>query len=242
MFLLTLKSEQMKLHKSPIWIPFFAIPCISAFMGTFNYLANKDILTKEWYSLWTQHTIFYCYFFLPVLIGIYCAYLCRLENINNNWNSILTSPVSIKSIYFSKFITVMKMLLFTQIFEGILFYISGKFAGFTTKIPSEMFLWLLLGFCAGAAIVSVQLTISLVIKSFSVPIGISLLGGFLGVAATAKGVGLYFPYSLFSIGMCANNPSAAAGYSISAFVISCVLFVIIFSKLGIIALEPNNNW
>lgn len=241
MFLRTLKAEQMKLHKSPIWIPFFIIPCISAFMGTFNYLGNKDILTKEWYSLWTQHTIFYCYFCLPALIGVYCAYLCRLENINNNWNSILTSPVSIKSIYFSKFIIVMKMLFFTQIFEGILFYISGKFVGFTTAIPSEMLLWLLWGLCAGSAIVSIQLALSIIIKSFAVPIGLSLLGGFLGVAAIAKGVGLYFPYSLFSIGMCANNPSANMGYSTTSFMISCILFVIIFSELGIKNLEQNSR-
>lgn len=241
MFLEILKSEQMKLKRSPIWIPFFAIPYISAFMGTFNYIANKDILTKQWYSLWTQHTIFYCYFFLPILIGMYCAYLFRLENINNNWNVILTSPVSIKSIYLSKFITVMKMVIFTQIFQGILFYVSGKFAGFTTKIPSKIFLYILLGICASTVIVAIQLTFSLVIKSFAVPIGISLLGGFLGCAAAAKGFGLYFPYSLFSLGMHANNPATSLEYSISSFVISCVLFVGVFIKLGIMVLDRKEN-
>ncbi|NMF04678.1 ABC transporter permease [Clostridium beijerinckii] len=239
MFLRTLKAEQIKLYRSPIWIAFFIIPCISAFMGTFNYLSNKEILTEEWYSLWTQHTIFYCYFCLPALIGVYCAYLCRLENMNNNWNSILTSPVRISSIYFSKFLTAMKMLFFTQIFVGILFYISGKFAGFTTPIPSEMFLWLLQGLCAGSTIVSIQLALSLIIRSFAVPIGISLLGGIIGMAFSAKGLGLYFPYSLFSIGMCANNPSSNMGYSITSFMISCILFVIIFSKIGI--LKINNR-
>lgn len=239
MFLRTLKAEQIKLYRSPVWIAFLIIPCISAFMGTFNYLNNKEILTEQWYSLWTQHTLFYCYFCLPALIGVYCSYLCRLENMNNNWNSVLTAPVSIRSIYFSKFLTVMKMLFFTQIFVGILFYISGKFTGLTTTFPNEMFWWLFLGLCASAAITSVQLALSLMIKSFAVPIGISLLGGFIGIAAMAKGVGLYFPYSLFSIGMCANNASENMQYSIISFIVSCILFVIIFSKLSIIKMKSN---
>jgi hypothetical protein len=208
-------------------------------MGTFNYLANKEILTQQWYSLWTQHTIFYCYFCLPALIGVYCAYLCRLENMNNNWNSVLTAPVNITSIYFSKFLTVMKMLFLTQIFVGILFYISGKFAGFTTPVPREMFLWLFWGLCASSAITAVQLALSLIIKSFAVPVGISLLGGLIGLAAKAKGFGLYFPYSLFSIGMCASNPSENMEYSIALFMLSCILFVIIFSKLGVLEMKSK---
>ena len=239
MFLRTLKAEQIKLHRSPIWIAFLIIPCISAFMGTFNYLNNIDILTKQWYSLWTQHTLFYCYFCLPALIGVYCSYLCRLENLNNNWNSVLTSPVSIKSIYFSKFLTVIKMLFFTQIFVGILFYISGKLTGFTTQFPKEMFLWLFLGLCASAAIASIQLAFSLIIKSFAAPIGISLLCGFIGMAIRAKGFGLYFPYSLFSIGMCSNNPEGNLECSAISFMASCILFVIIFSGVSILKMKKR---
>lgn len=239
MLLRTLKAEQIKLYRSPIWIAFLIIPCISTFMGTFNYLNNKDILTEEWYSLWTQHTLFYCYFCLPALIGVYCSYLCKLENTNNNWNSVLAAPVSIRSIYFSKFLTVLKMLFFTQIFVGVLFYISGKFAGFTTSFPKEIFEWLFLGLCASAAITSVQLSLSLIIKSFAVPIGISLLSGFMGIAAMAKGFGLYFPYSLFSIGMCANNSSENMQYSIISFITSCIVFIAIFSNLSIFKMKNN---
>lgn len=33
-------AENRKLHASPIWILFFALPMISAAYGTFNYLAK----------------------------------------------------------------------------------------------------------------------------------------------------------------------------------------------------------
>lgn len=237
MFLKTLKAEQIKLHHSPIWLAFIIIPCISAVMGTLNYLNNIEILTKEWYSLWTQHTLFYCYFFFPALIGVYCAYMCRLEHMNNNWNSVLTAPVSVRSIYFSKLITVMKIVLLTQIFVGVLFYISGKLSGFTTPIPKEVFLWLLLGLCASTVIASLQLALSLLIRSFAVPVAISLLGGIAGLAARAKGFGPYFPYSLFSVGMCANGPSEGMECSVILFLVSCILFLIIFSGVGILKMK-----
>lgn len=233
MFFNVLKAEQIKLHKCPIWIAFFIIPCLSAILGTFNYVNNIDVLSNGWYSLWTQHTLFFCYLCFPALIGVYCSYICRLEHMNSNWNTILTAPISFSSIYFSKFITIIKMLLLTQIFVGILFYVSGKVIGITGPLPLKMFLWLLYGFFGGCAIASVQLALSLIIKSFAVPIGISLLGGIIEIAFRAKGLGLFFPYALFSIGMCANNPDSNLEYSAISFIISCLLFVVIFSLIGI---------
>ena len=50
-----IQAENRKLHASPIWGLFFALPFISAIYGTFNYLQNLEILKDGWYSLWTQH-------------------------------------------------------------------------------------------------------------------------------------------------------------------------------------------
>ena len=58
-------AENRKLHASPIWVIFFVLPLISAGYGTFNYLQNLEILTERWYSLWTQHTLFYSMLFFP---------------------------------------------------------------------------------------------------------------------------------------------------------------------------------
>ena len=72
---------------------FFVLPVISAIYGTYNYLQNLGILTDQWYSLWTQHTLFYALFFFPVLVGVYAAYLWRLEHMGHNWNLIMAAPV-----------------------------------------------------------------------------------------------------------------------------------------------------
>lgn len=227
-----LKAEKLKLKNSKVWIAFFIIPCISAFMGTFNYLGNSGILTEKWYSLWTQHTLFYCYFCFPALIGVYCAYECRLEHFQNNWNTLLTMPIKKRDVFLSKLITVYKVVLMTQILVGILFYISGKIAGFTDTMDIRFVLFLILGSIGSLPIIALQLALSLKIKSFSVPIGISMVGGILSLAFYAKGLGLYFPYSLFSVGMCANNPLNIQ-FNIISYVISAIIFTMVFTAIGV---------
>ena len=65
MLLACMKSEQIKLRRSFIWIAFVLIPLIPALMGTQNYLNNIELLKSEWLSLWTQETLFYSNFFCP---------------------------------------------------------------------------------------------------------------------------------------------------------------------------------
>ena len=86
MFKRCLIAENRKLHASPIWIMFFVLPVISASYGTFNYLQNLGILTEAWYSLWTQHTLFYALFFYPAMVGVYAAYLWGVGHQGQKWN------------------------------------------------------------------------------------------------------------------------------------------------------------
>ena len=75
MFYQVMRTELIKLRRAPVWIAFFALTALSAVMGTFNYLNNTGILTQQWYSLWTQHTLFAGFFFLPSLLAC-CAPIC----------------------------------------------------------------------------------------------------------------------------------------------------------------------
>lgn len=227
MFFRTLQAERMKLYHSPVWLAFLILPILPAVMGTFNYLQNVDILQDQWYSLWTQHTLFTCYFFLPAIIGVYCSYLCRLEHMNYNWNTIMTAPVPVPYIYFSKLIMASVMVLLTQVWIGVLFVISGKLCGFNTPVPPELLKWLLYGAIGGIVICALQLCISLVIRSFAVPVGIALIGGIAGLAAFAKGYGSWFPYSLLSVGMRANHPGGPMQCGTGQFVIISLFYLFV---------------
>ena len=126
MLLACMKSEQIKLRRSFIWIAFVLIPLIPALMGTQNYLNNIELLKSEWLSLWTQETLFYSNFFFAPLIAIYCSYLWRMENQNKNRYMLLTQPVPVRNVFLGKFITILKITFFTQFWVFLLFLISGK--------------------------------------------------------------------------------------------------------------------
>ena len=119
-------AERKKLRHSLILPACILIPIIPAIMGTFNYLQNLGILKSEWYSLWTQHTLFYASFFFAPLIGLYCSYLWRLEHRNNNWNSIMTAPVPVCCIYFAKLTVILTITLLTQLWTGILYLVNDS--------------------------------------------------------------------------------------------------------------------
>ncbi len=119
-------AENRNLHASPIWAMFLVLPILSATYGTFNYLQNLEILTDGWYSLWTQHTLFYSMFFFPAMVATYAAYLWRLEHLGHNWNLIMASPVPPLDLFAAKFAVVIKLALLTHGFVFALFVVCGR--------------------------------------------------------------------------------------------------------------------
>ena len=220
-------AENQKLHASPVWVMFFVLPVISAVYGTFNYLQNLEILQDGWYSLWTQHTLFYSILFFPAMVGVYASYLWRLEHLGHNWNFILSCPVHPMDLFIAKFMVVTKLALLTHAFVFVLFVFCGKyFAHFPDWPPVVLPLFLLRGVLGALAVIAVQLLLSMLIRSFAVPVFIALAGGIVGILAGSKGYSLFWPYSLMQTGMNAmkGEDLLAGGYG--SFLLSCMLWLI----------------
>lgn len=240
MFFHVLKAEQMKYKRSPVWLAFLLMPIIPAVLGTANYLANVELLQSQWYSLWTQHTLFTCYFFLPVMIGIYCAYTMRLEHGNQNWHKLLTMPVRRPTIIIAKLMTVTQMILLSELWIGLLFIVSGKMAGITAAVPyADLLRWCLFGALGGMVMASIQLLFSLYLKSFALPVGISFAGGISGLLFLAKGLGHIWPYSLMAYGMNSNAPQQMMESGYAAFVLICLAYLTIFTVLSCVVLTKK---
>lgn len=239
MLLRLLKAERMKLKRSPVWLAFLIMPIIPAVLGTLNYLGNIEILQSEWYSLWTQQTIFTCYFFLPVMIGVYCAYIMRLEHNNHNWNKILTVPSGRTAIFISKLITASFMVLISEIWIGALFVISGTVTGMTSPPVSSIITWCLFGTLGGMVMVSIQLLLSIFIKSFALPVGIAFAGGLSGLFFLAKNLGHIWPYSLMAYGMNSNAPQQMLKSGYCPFIAVCIGYIILSAVTGIIIMNKR---
>lgn len=231
MLLRCLKAEIQKCRRSPVWLAFLVLPIFPAILGTGNYLGNIEVLDEAWYSLWSQHTLFSSMFFLPALLGVFCAWQWRLEHTDHNWNSFLTAPVPLRDLYGAKLILASAVSLLAQVCIGALFLLSGKIAGISAAVPPELPGWLLCGALGGISVCAVQLFFNLVCRAFAPPVAFGLVGGILGLMFTAQGWGYAFPYSLLCLGMRANNPLMKL--DLPPFILSALVYVIVFSLFSL---------
>jgi len=227
-------AELIKLRRSPIWLAAIILPTLSAIIGTFNYRMNIGILQDEWYSLWSQHTLFLCYFFMPPLIGVYCSWLLRLEHNGTNWNQLMVNASPFKIVK-DKLLVACGLTFITIMWVGILFIICGKYANLHSPVPAKLTEWLFLGFIGGIAICSAQIFLSIIIRNFALPIVAALAGGIIGLILSAKGYWYLLPYSVFCLGMRANNPYYEV--NVSLFLSVCVIFIAGFFLLSILYLK-----
>lgn len=240
MLLKCIRAESRKLRHSCIWAVALLLPAIPAVMGTFNYRNNLGLLTSEWYSLWTQVTLFYAGLFYAPLIGVYCAYLWRLEHLNNNWNVLMTAPVPVRNIFLAKLAVVFRVTLLTQLWLGVLYFLCGKFCGLSGGIPVQILVWLLRGTLAAAAVGTLQLLLSMVIRSFAMPVGIALAGSIIGFIISNKGWAVYCPYSVMLLGMNANKADDSLRQNLIPFLCSLTVFFLVFTGSSIWYLKKKD--
>lgn len=232
-----LPIEYIKIKHSPIWLAFLILPAISAFVGTFNYLGNLDLLKSGWYSLWTQHSLFLCYFFMPPLIGVYASYIWRLEHNGTNWNMVMVHTSAYRLV-FNKILTCASMTAITILWTTALYLFCGFACGISTPVPPELIEWLICGIIGGITVSTLQCFLSLVIRSFAIPIGIALAGGIAGLIATAKDLWYFVPYALLSVGMRANNPERELNFT--TFMVWNIIFTVLFYLLSVLYLNKTD--
>ncbi|WP_019239591.1 MULTISPECIES: ABC transporter permease [Enorma] len=201
-----IRAELVKLRRAPIWIVFVALPGVSALIGCANYQSNLGVITPGWANLWTQQTLFVCYFFLPALLGAGCSFLWRQEHQGSNWNEFMVQPVPIRDLVLAKFCvgSLMSLLAFISI---VVFYVgSGVVIGVPGAFPAARIAeYVVLGILGSLVVVAIQLDVSMVVRNFAAPVGIALAGGVSGVIATVAGFGNIWPYSLLQTGMNSNE-------------------------------------
>ena len=239
MILRVLRAERIKYRRAPVWLAVVILPLFPAVLGTANYLANLEVLQQQWYSLWTQHTLFASYFFLPALLAVFCAWQWRLEYARHNFNSLLAAPVSHWAVYLSKLLPAVGMSFLAQLATGLLFLAGGAAAGIDAPVPPQLAEWLLCGGLGGMAVCAVQLFLSLLLPSFAIPVAIALVGGIAGLMVTAQGLGLWFPYSLLSLGMRANDPTMEL--NVAVLLLSSVGYTCLFALLTVLLLKKRDS-
>lgn len=236
----SLSAEWIKLRNSKIILVIAILPILSLVIGSANFYMNLEALEGGWYSLWSQVGLFYGEFFLPILIAICCAYICRLEHMNQNWNMVMSAPVSIGSIYIAKFVVVSMFILFAQLIFVSLYWIAGILLSLQGELPVEIIGWTLRGWFASLSIIAFQLGLSLRLRSFATPIGISLCAVFFGLFMYVSHVGVLFPFSLLTIGLSVLSQDSLAGVQNILFWGMNIFFILFLSMISIRQLKTKD--
>ena len=179
-----------------------------------------------------QTGLFYGYFFFPILIAICAAYLWRLEHMERNWNRIMIFPFSRNKIFIAKLIVLAKAIFVAQLFLMLLVLFVGKILfGFSQPIPLQIFWWLIMGWFSALSVGAVQLYLSMRIRSFAVPIGISVCLCMVGLVFYTLGFGSVFPYSQIVLGLASQSEELPVEnlFTLVPFVI---FYVVLFVSLA----------
>lgn len=233
-----LPVELIKLKRSPVWIAFIIMPVISALIGVFNFSINQGVLKFSWAELWTQQSLFLGIFFLSPLIAIFCSLLWRMEHNGTNWNVILTMESPAKIVR-DKLLTASGISALCILWIGLLYLASGKIIGLGSALPKEFYESMLCGILACIAIAAVQIYLSLIIRSFAIPVGIALGGGLAGIMFLTQGWGFFLPYAMLQMGLRSTN--LTNDINIPAFIaVSCV-YVLIFFVLSVYHIKHKDS-
>lgn len=221
-----IRAELIKARRSPLWAVFVALPGVSALIGCANYQLNLGVITPGWANLWTQQTLFVCYFFLPALIGAGCSLLWRHEHQGSNWNEFMVQPVPLRNLLLAKFFAgaVMTFVAFASIV--VCYVVSGVVLGVPGAFPvAQIAEYVALGVLGALVIVAIQLVISMMVRSFAAPVGIALGGGVSGLVAMMAGFGNVWPYALLQTGMNSNNLVDLSPVAVAQIVVCAVVYI-----------------
>lgn len=241
MFKNAVLAEILKLKGSKIALPVILLPLISVLLGSGNFVANPHELVNGWYSLWTQVALFYGYFFYPIIISICCAYTMRLEKSNHNWNMMMTYPILPGAVILSKLIIISIISLIIQSFLVILYLTAGLLLGVKGGFPLDILNFSLCGLAGSIAVAAVQLYLSMIVKSFALPIGICLGTCVLGLGLCVSGLWMLYPTSLLVKGFGALNQAALSPLEHILFFILCAVYILVFTGLAIRRLTKRDT-
>lgn len=153
---------------------------------------------------------------------------------------LLTQPVPVRNIFFGKLAAILKITFFTQFWVYLLYLISGKLVSLSGMPPAQTFVYTIRGLLGGAVIAALQLLISMMIRSFAVPIAIAVVGSISGLLAANSKYGIYYPYSLMMLGMNANKSEDMLSGSSLPFFLSCLFYLVLLCSIAVFLLKHQD--
>ncbi|PLS17292.1 hypothetical protein CVD28_12035 [Bacillus sp. M6-12] len=188
------RAEWLKLRKTSIWQLVFVSPILASMTG-FTDIGAEGVNT--WAVALSLMGLVHALLFLPLLTGVFSAFVCRYEHLNGGWKQLLSLPVPRSNIYLVKFMLVMGLIAISQllILGGLL--LIGQLKGFSEPIPWEIVLKSLAGgWVACLPVAALQMIVSVAWSSFAAPLAINVIFTLPNILiSNSERFGPYYPWS-----------------------------------------------
>ena len=177
--------------------------------------ANPTFWIKHWRTSWESVAIF----LLPIGVIMATSLITQLEYKNNAWKQVHTTPLSLTTIFFSKLLVIVVMMLQFFILFNIGIYLSAIIPYLVipgVPFPTEPipFLSFLkqdgLYFIDCLPIIALQYLLSLKYKNFLVPMGAGFLLWIMALGSLVWKYGYTIPYSYVIYNYLADEPVSKA--------------------------------
>lgn len=180
-----LKVELLKLKNSSVLTIVLAMLFVSIITSV-HLIIGMDLKVEAEEILNISMNMFGLVYY-PIFIILFVAMIIRLENINNIWKVSLVSKVNKNKIYLSKYIFI---LIISSL--GVLIYILSiiLISAIKFNMPEILFIGIRRGIyiiLSSLGFISIEFVVSLIFKSFLIPISLGIMGIFITFITTMAG-------------------------------------------------------
>ncbi|MCG0050789.1 ABC transporter permease [Priestia aryabhattai] len=212
-----LNVEKLKLKRSKIWILYILGPLIGVMLAYTNFYNNYELFVQpgdnEWLEAWTQVAIFMGPFVLPIMVGVYAAFVCRSEHVSGGWKQLLALPVQRTKIFLGKFLITATMIAVTLFIVLILFLGFGLVKGINGDLPMLTLIgYCIKGFLACLPLMLLQLIISIRSKTFGIPLAVSIVFTLPAIIVASTPLGQIYPWTQPMLAMSPADESPIESY------------------------------
>lgn len=192
-----LAAESIKLRRSGLWLLVGVSPLFAALVGYMTLRSAEDAGEFSWLYLASATAYAHGLLFLPLLAGLFAAFVCRFEHDGGGWKQLLALPVRRTGVYFAKLVVVVLLLAAVQAVYLAGIIIAGKAAGLSSMPPMELlFRCSAGGLLAALPLAALQLAVSVGWANFAAPLAINVMLTLPNILVINSDVyGPYYPWA-----------------------------------------------
>lgn len=195
-----LRSEWYKLRKTKASIIWITAPLVGLGTGILTGDMIMEAETTATFNAWFFQAVYtnmsYALLFLPLITAVLASLICRYEHQANGWKQLLSLPITRGQLFVAKYSLLLFLVFVMQVMYLGAIFLAGKINGITDPFP-WIIIWksILGGWVAVFPLLALQLGLSILFKSFALPLAINVIFTLPGILViNSEKIAPYYPW------------------------------------------------